>query len=686
MSSPSARDSSNDGGNFSGGAKWHSPDSPFLRMMGKVAECSSPKQLLAFCNDLLIGWSEQNRCLCAVDIDNGDKEDRCYELSLSHKVTFSVDRLCPSPTGNLLLWGANGAVVVALPHHDNFRNATGDAPLQCKSWGIGELLLMQTAGLEVLGLQWVPDSASEVVMLTSDNCLRLFDISKKHMNALTTVQVIRRSLSLSRMNFSIASATGSQLVDFAFGRSAQEIFCLSASGSIYHVTGLESTANSKPRVSKRPLVMLPEAEDNFGSDGFALLSLNCNPADSTILILGGTGGVLYHCLVLPTESPDVEPEIYIFEQLRLNLTYSEMTDPNDVIRCPILLQRDPALSNRYFAHHDSGVHVVIIPFTERLFTFAQQGDTDTSTNVLEVRNCINSASPNSLAEQVVCTRTTEASAPDAPLGLCVLPALPSPWLAILTSGLKVVNIPLSRYRFEKSLKNILLTEEPLSESAKSGIPPTDFEREIKMILTGSRVPVLVQADKVTSPKELLELALQTTQRFREQHFAQLIAVKKLIEDTSQSLRETKDLQSGELRQLEQDLNDVTVQNQKLNQKLSACEEQKRKLMLRLHDVIQMVQRKNPSAANPQMVKEVQSLYERMNRLESVLESTKERRKNCEDLEQFERILKQESMSARDAFAALGESQRVALESRLKINGHEIGKMVREVKELLADVE
>lgn len=80
----------------------------------------------------------------------------------------------------------------------------------------------------------------------------------------------------------------------------------------------------------------------------------------------------------------------------------------------------------------------------------------------------------------------------------------------------------------------------------------------------------------------------------------------------------------------------------------------------------MVQRKNPSAANPQMVKEVQSLYERMNRLESVLESTKERRKNCEDLEQFERILKQESMSARDAFAALGESQRVALESRLKI--------------------
>ncbi|OQR79385.1 hypothetical protein BIW11_05771, partial [Tropilaelaps mercedesae] len=172
--------------NGPGGMKWHAPNSRFLRCIGKVEKCTSPRQLLTYCNDLLIGWSDKNRCLYAVVISDEDTDDRCYELTLTHRVPFRVDRLCPSSSGFLLLWGANGAAVVTLPHYDALRRARENTPIQCKSWGVGELLLMQTPGLELLGLNWLPNSATEVVMLTNDNCLRLFDVSKKHMNAIIT--------------------------------------------------------------------------------------------------------------------------------------------------------------------------------------------------------------------------------------------------------------------------------------------------------------------------------------------------------------------------------------------------------------------------------------------------------------------------------------------------------------------
>ncbi|OQR79805.1 hypothetical protein BIW11_05475, partial [Tropilaelaps mercedesae] len=525
---------------------------------------------------------------------------------------------------------------------------------------------------------------------TITNRFRLSALFSFHQRFGDQVQVLRRALSLSRMNFTLASATGDQIVDFAFSRSGDEVFCLSASGSIYRVINLRCSPDSKPQVSQQPLVMLPDVDDNFGSDGYALLSLECGPANCTLLVLGGSGGILYHCLILPrTEDIDVEPEIYVFEQLMLRLTYFDVTDPGDDIRCPIVLQRDPSLPNRYFAHHDSGVHVIVIPFVERLLSFVQQEDTNISTDVLEssIDMVCSSGPATSLVEQVVCTRANEMAALDAPPGLCVIPALPSPWLAVLTSGLNVVNIPLSRYRFSDNLvQKTLLTEEPLSESVRNGLPPTDFEREVKMILTGSRVPVLAQADKVTSPKELLELALQTTQRFREQHFAQLVAVKELIEETSRSLRETKESQMKELSQLGMELDEVTEQAERLKEKLKNVEDDKRNLMCRLHDVIQTVQRKNPSAANPQMVQEIRALYERMNRLESVLETTRDRADEFRELDQLEDVLERRSTRARVPLESLGENQCVVLEARLKLNGHEIGKMVREVKELLAQMD
>lgn len=107
------------------------------------------------------------------------------------------------------------------------------------------------------------------------------------------------------------------------------------------------------------------------------------------------------------------------------------------------------------------------------------------------------APSHSIAEQVVCTRTTEQSPEDPPLGACVIPCYPAPKLLVLTSDVKLIDVSLLRYRICPLLAaKSLLCEELLCESQQTEQPMSDFETEIKVILGGSRVPALSQSDKV----------------------------------------------------------------------------------------------------------------------------------------------------------------------------------------------
>lgn len=134
---------------------------------------------------------------------------------------FRVDRIDASTIGNLLLWGSAGCCIVTLPHYNDLRNTTD---ITCKyvkmmmmitfiyiyiysytciskidhlkgmmmifrSWPIGELIFIENPGLELLSVQWLPSSGQHIVMLTSDNCLRLFDILNKQLRPLVTVTI-----------------------------------------------------------------------------------------------------------------------------------------------------------------------------------------------------------------------------------------------------------------------------------------------------------------------------------------------------------------------------------------------------------------------------------------------------------------------------------------------------------------
>ena len=44
-----------------------------------------------------------------------------------------------------------------------------------------------------------------------------------------------------------------------------------------------------------PLIMLPSAEDNYGTDSCSISVLDTSP---TVIVIGSMGGKLYHCIAL----------------------------------------------------------------------------------------------------------------------------------------------------------------------------------------------------------------------------------------------------------------------------------------------------------------------------------------------------------------------------------------------------
>ncbi|XP_003746743.1 nuclear pore complex protein Nup88 [Galendromus occidentalis] len=642
---------------------WRSPKSKFLSNIKSQSKASNPRQLVAHCKNLFLAWNPGTGSLHAVDVNC--TEDHSYEFVPSRKLAFNVEQIESSRSGALLLWGPGGAAVVVLPDEIAM---TKNSSTKCKTFPIGEIILIQIAGLEVLAAKWLPDSVNEVVLLTNDNCLRLFDITSRVTHALKAVHLLERPSSLTKINFMISAVTGGQIIDFDFGRSPDEVFCLSTAGSVYRITNF---TKDKACVSDS-LLMRPNIDDTFGCDGYSLLTFLLGQV--VMLVVAGTAGTLYHCIVLFNEDDEEQPTLHVAEKITLSLT---LDDNVDGYRCPMILEKDESVLYRYFCIHDSGVHVVAVPLNEILEGYVGHS-ADLDASVVD-----KDASSHSIAEQVVCTRTTETSPEDPPLGACVIPTYPSPTLVVLTSDGKLIDISLLRYRIcpLEPTKN-LLCEDLGNVENRIHHPLTDFETEIKVILGGSRVPALAQSDKTMNPKELLELSLKTTQRFRDRYLVQMSAVLRLLEEKSRIVVETKDEQRKEMEVIAKEIDTMQKNMMKLREKYDSALKKCNLNTVRLHEIIHYVQRKNPSKTDPQMINEVEALQGRAKRVESVLETTCERLDELEDL----KALNGSTLDgAAEPVGKLNEEQLEKLMTKLKNNGSDIERLVREVKDLLSEV-
>lgn len=73
-----------------------------------------------------------------------------------------------------------------------------------------------------------------------------------------------------------------------------------------------------------------------------------------------------------------------------------------------------------------------------------------------------------------------------------------------------------------------------------------------------------------SPKELLELSLKTTQRFRDRYLVQMSAVLKLLEEKSRIVIESKEEQKREMEAIAKEINAMQEQMKALQEKYDSA--------------------------------------------------------------------------------------------------------------------
>lgn len=611
--------------------KWREPDSSFLKNLSLNGDvyCSSvhTRMLVASYDDYLVVWSREKQRLIAVNTrvsPNGVTEDECQELLLSNPPLFEVDNVLVSCTKHLLLTGRHGITVVALPK-------TPAALLKetalCRSWSVGEHFFLCHKSVALVDVAWHPDSESgrHVLALTSDNNLRLFDITEPHSAQLLLQVGVHHGT-----GGTLGASLGDLAASFDFGDippdgRARQVFVLMGSGDIYltHVAP-EDDNRSHQQPVLGPLTMLPQAEDNYGVDGYSLI---CLPAPVPLLAIATTGGTLYHCFALGTEDSfshggredDEEVTLFVFEKIRLDLTFVQSDSEEEGFLCPIRLCKDPTDPQRYICLHNSGVHAVALPCIDKLQAFA--GEEGTGAEALSELQ-----SETSIVENLVCTRALASNRPAPPVGMAVIPCHPGPRLVVLTASWKLVIIALAPGH--QSYMPELLSQSPRGALSSAQGDATGngggVLAHVQQMLAGRSLPQLAGAADDCTARQSLELLLSATQRIRDHWIPRLETCQLLIVRRAQAAAEQRDLQAEKLDALTKEMETLQKRNEALRQRYETVFATQQKLVKRVEDLLHRLQRQVPvlSLAEQAMARELKGIEEELQGFRELLEQAR----------------------------------------------------------------
>ena len=330
-------------------------------------------------------------------------------LILSSRPYFTVKDIRLSPAKNLLaLIGDNGVTIVELPKKWTRRHkgdsSKGSNQTFCKTFNINERLFKCEKRLRTLHGAWHPlgiEAKQVLCILTNDNRLRLHDVTTntemqvinfKNMPSYSTDDQDRDPsdtvcLGMSMLNleeFAICFDFGPPLVvqdpDVLW-----PIYVLMGSGDVYLIyTNFQNSTYADHIIG--PLTMLPQAEDNYGSDACSLIVLDSSPP---LLVIACPTGTIYHCFAFPDKVGILPKQnLYVYEAIELSKDLIENPDESYTPH-PIRLFKDPTSEIRYFCVHENGVHTVVLPILETV-----QSDPE----IIEEKE--------SFSEFLICTRTS----------------------------------------------------------------------------------------------------------------------------------------------------------------------------------------------------------------------------------------------------------------------------------------
>lgn len=477
------------------------------------------KNLIATDNRVRYQWNSE-----LGHIEYNDEESK-HIIFLTTRPYFSVDDIKLSPIKNYLaLTGEHGCTVVELPNNLGFpHHNKKDRNVYCQTHNVLERLFKCDKRIKGLHFDWHPsgtETKQQIFILTNDNRLRICNstdnfeeqvILLKGQSSFRNDENDDGSEDLNDFctNLSLLNL-GEAAVCFDFGLSITNddrtplwpLYVLMGSSDILLIyTNPDNPSYAENIIG--PLTILPQAEDNYGSDACSLIVLDSSPP---MIAFASPTGLIYHCFAF-IDGKNLLPNqtLYMYECVEIAKDLIENPD-DPYIPNEIRLFKDPISKLRYFCAHRNGVHTVVCPIIDEL-----NAGKEITQDV------------DSLSEFLVCTRVTTPSeiSPDdedsTVKGLGVEIKSSGLALVVLTAKNEIIEHRISpattfisRRRLKRKQNQAKDSEGDICDVSQIEAARADFEDQIEQILKRSvSIPMLKLSEVSQRDVDIEQLVSKT---------------------------------------------------------------------------------------------------------------------------------------------------------------------------------
>ncbi|XP_044260478.1 nuclear pore complex protein Nup88 isoform X2 [Tribolium madens] len=645
--------------------------------------------LLAVKDGVLFTWDFADNCVLTLNIKaarsrDGDNVTHQNLLPLI-PVMFQPELLLVNDTGTLLVVaGPSGVLVMELPTRyppfGAFEN--NKDVVYCRSHTLDERLLFCSDVVQVRQVRFHPGSPknTHIVVLTSDNTLRLYNIENASALSLSKITIGETPIGVfPGTKTSYLAAFGEVGVDFDFGQPEINsdpktifndetkkdllwpVYVLRGDGSVYSVI-IPLDQKAKPEV-KGPILQ-NTSEGNPREEACAIICMNINPE---VVCIANSNGTIYHSILLPPdfETGNCHKELLCFESIELELGLSTTTDDNSYT-CPIFLHKDESKSGRYCATHSAGIHLVTIGCLKDLQGYIN-GQNDQSMD--EIFNS------ESKAEYLVCTKTSNSEKTNPVIGFSLYYE-PTSLIAILADG-NLVTLGILTAEVLPKIEDLALGDKQETNSPLKKMLREPFDINIqKLLKRSSNQPILkLGGDGKHSQKECHELLQRASQVFRE-YFENHTRAREEIEKRVKALQMMKDFQLKQIQRMIAEKHDLQSKAENLAEKYEDIKDKQDEIMKRCEKMLVLVSQKKtePSDAEKEYLKELEQYMEKIEKYKKSIEKLK-MKVNYQKI-QIANWKAQEGKKV----SALSETHSVTIKNNLKETSEKITEMVKEINE------
>uniref|UniRef100_A0A1Y1L9A3 Nucleoporin Nup88 n=1 Tax=Photinus pyralis TaxID=7054 RepID=A0A1Y1L9A3_PHOPY len=700
------------------------------------------QNVLTINDGVLFVWDFQDNCVLTLNVKavhSRNDETVPHQILLpTVSSRFAVELLRANSSNTLLVVaGGSGVLVLELPErcppHGNFSN--NKEIVYCRSHSLDEHLLLSNPSIEVRQVRFHPASPNQthIMVLTSDNALRLYNIENSSAVALGVYAVGKRPKGVmpgSKAFF--LGLFGETAVDFDFGppevddpssdgveeeslgKSALDIaneddgdeesailrkfkdmklrgtiikntarslkwpiFLLDGLGSVF-VLIISLNDGDTPKV-KGPLPTWPSYDQSYTNDACAIL---CHPSTPPILSIATINGNISHSIVLPFDEKS--------DQLRRCKSLTSSLDVPDraiytfeTLELELGLATTDALSDYccpVFLHMDESR-------SGHYFATHEAGVHAISIPVVEnITQILNGPDDENFMEQlvneastveyVVCTKTATSNKINPVIGFSIYYNPPS-MVALLGNGqlismllLSFTSLPCTYDFLPEDIENF---KSPLKKMLSE-----PFDVQIyKILKQAASQPILkLNNSENHSQQECYELLQRAAQVFREEHFKYYEKAREEIEKRIKVLQMLKNFQTTEIQKLIKEKQNLQTKAESLAEKYEDIKDKQELLKKRCEKLLIMAlqTKSEPSEAEQRFVKELKNAQKKVEMFTTSINKLK----NQSKYQEVQMANWQREQSKRESGLASIQSQ--TIKTNLQDMTDQISAMMSEITE------